>query len=337
MMQITPRWPDRIHESWFQPVLTPANRRAVGGAGRPFPGLARPLVEFPCTAMGDEQTTTSTPSSCRRRAVSPRTGSRSHGSWRGSPGEIADTWNTGTAAQLPSGRPVKWCTPTPSPPRHTPAPAPLQWKAVIDSSLPEHWKVEERAQAAEAALQPKTTGATGVEVITRRATVLASEQRAIFPVRAGCREGCTGTPAARCRRWRLDRRVRKVTSAVEIDVDRMAALLTRTCSGSSSAGQGRLSAGDVVVVRPAPRRACSRRRSLPSAVAVGSSIGYGVEAGAAQPAHWAARWRRSCPAARCSRGCPRRSPAAPTRASAVVGLGSRALEINSAGVAKSMP
>ena len=32
-------------------------------------------------------------------------------------GEIETTWNTGTAAQLPSdpGGPVKWCTPTPAP------------------------------------------------------------------------------------------------------------------------------------------------------------------------------------------------------------------------------
>ncbi len=199
------------------PVLTPRITALWVGLVTPIPsGLARPLVEsLHCDAVMNNHDIDSiiappegglTP---YRRAVSLALA-------RISRGEVETTWNTGTAAHLPSD--PEWAgevvyTDTRS--RHTSASPEQLWKAV-ESSVPQHWRVEERDPGRTLKLRAERRG-PGDRWLEMRITPEGGgsryEQRAIFYPRGlmGRLYWYAGRP------WQavtLDRRVKKVTSAV---------------------------------------------------------------------------------------------------------------------------
>lgn len=199
------------------PVLTPRIAALWVGLVTPIPsGLARPLVEsLHCDAvMNNHDVDTIIPPpegglTPYRRAVSLALA-------RISRGEVETTWNTGTAAHLPSD--PEWAgevvyTDTRS--RHTTANPEQLWKA-LEGSVPRHWRVEERDPGRTLKLRAERRGPGDrwLEMqVTPEGNGSRYEQRAIFYPRGlvGRLYWYAGRP------WQavaLDRRVRKVTSAV---------------------------------------------------------------------------------------------------------------------------
>jgi hypothetical protein len=131
-------------------------------------------------------------------------------------GEVETTWNTGTAAQLPSD--PEWAgevvyTDTRS--RHIAASPERLWKAV-ESSVPDHWQIEERDDGRVLKLRADRRG-PGDRWLEMRITPEGNgsryEQQAIFYPRGllGRVYWYAGRPLQAVA---LDRRVRRVTSAV---------------------------------------------------------------------------------------------------------------------------
>lgn len=203
------------------PVLTPRIASLWVGLVTPIPpGLARPLVEsLHCDAVMDNHdidTIIPPPEgglTSYRKSVSLALA-------RIARGEVETTWNTGTAAQLPSD-PV-WAgavfyTDTRS--RHTSASPEQLWKA-IQNSLPKHWQIEER-QSDRLKLRSARRG-PGDRWLEMRVTPEGHgsryEQRAIFYPRGllGRLYWYAGRPLQAVG---LDRRVKRVTSARFIRAD----------------------------------------------------------------------------------------------------------------------
>ena len=199
------------------PVLTPRIAALWVGLVTPIPsGLARPLVEsLHCDAVMDNHdidTIIPPPEG----GLTPYKRSVSLALARIARGEVETTWNTGTAAQLPSD--PEWAgevvyTDTRS--RHTSASPDQLWKAV-ESSVPDHWRVEERDPGRVLRLRAdrRAAGDRWLEMrISAEGTGSRYEQRAIFYPRGllGRVYWLAGRPLQAVA---LDRRVRRVISAV---------------------------------------------------------------------------------------------------------------------------
>jgi hypothetical protein len=126
------------------PVLTPRIAALWVGLVTPIPsGLARPLVEsLHCDAvMNDHDIESIIPPP--EGGLTPYRRSVSLALARVARGEVETSWNTGTATQLPSD--PEWAgevTYTDCRSCHTSASPQRLWKA-IESSVPQHWRVEE--------------------------------------------------------------------------------------------------------------------------------------------------------------------------------------------------
>ena len=198
------------------PVLTPRLASLWVGLVTPIPsGLARPLVEsLHCDAVMDNHdidTIIDPPEgglTSYRRSVSLALA-------RIGRGEVETTWNTGTAAQLPTD--PEWAgeviyTDTRS--RHSSVSAEQIWKAV-ERSTPRRWRVEEREPGRLLKLRAERRG-PGERWLEMRVTPEGSgsryEQRVVFYPRGllGRVYWFAGRPIQAVR---LDRRVRRVTSA----------------------------------------------------------------------------------------------------------------------------
>ena len=199
------------------PVLTPRIASLWVGLVTPIPsGLARPLVEsLHCDAVmsnHDIDTIIAPPEgglTGYKRSVSLALA-------RIARGDIETTWNTGTAAQLPTD--PEWAgevvyTDTRS--RHTSVSPEQLWKAV-ERSIPAHWRVEEREPGRMLKLRADRKGA-GERWLEMRITPEGNgsryEQQAIFYPRGllGRVYWYAGRPLQAVA---MDRRVRKVTAAV---------------------------------------------------------------------------------------------------------------------------
>ena len=199
------------------PVLTPRIAALWVGFVTPIPsGLARPLVEsLHCDAVinnHDIDTIIPPPEG----GLTPYKRSVSLALARIAKGEVETTWNTGTAAQLPSD--PEWAgevvyTDTRS--RHIAASPERLWKAV-ESSVPDHWQIEERDDGRVLKLRADRRG-PGDRWLEMRITPEGNgsryEQQAIFYPRGllGRVYWYAGRPLQAVA---LDRRVRRVTSAV---------------------------------------------------------------------------------------------------------------------------
>ena len=198
------------------PVLTPRIASLWVGLVTTIPaGLARPLVEsLHCDAvMSNHDIDTIIPPP--EGGLTPYRRSVSLALARIARGEVETTWNTGTAAQLPSD--PEWAGEvvyTDTRALHTTANPDQLWKAV-ESSLPKHWKVEEREPGLLKLRSARSgPGDRWLEVrITPEGTGSRYEQRAIFYPRGlvGRAYWYAGRPLQAVA---LDRRVKKVTSAV---------------------------------------------------------------------------------------------------------------------------
>jgi uncharacterized protein YbjT (DUF2867 family) len=198
------------------PVLTPRIASLWVGFVTPIPaGLARPLVEsLHCDAvMSNHDIDTIIPAP--EGGLTPYRRSVSLALARIARGEVETTWNTGTAAQLPSD--PEWAGEvvyTDTRALHTTANPDQLWKAV-ESSLPKHWKVEEREPGLLKLRSSRSgPGDRWLEVrITPEGSGSRYEQRAIFYPRGlvGRAYWYAGRPLQAVT---LDRRVKKVTSAV---------------------------------------------------------------------------------------------------------------------------
>ena len=198
------------------PVLTPRIAALWVGLVTPIPsGLARPLVEsLHCDAVmanHDIDTIIAQPEG----GLTPYRRSVSLALARIARGEIETTWNTGTAAQLPTD--PQWAgevvyTDTRS--RHTSATPDQLWKAV-ESSVPKHWRVEEREPGRlKLRAERRGPGDRWLEMrVTPEGAGSRYEQQAIFYPRGlmGRLYWFAGRPLQAVA---LDRRVKKVTSAV---------------------------------------------------------------------------------------------------------------------------
>ena len=198
------------------PVLTPRIASLWVGLVTPIPpGLARPLVEsLHCDAVMDNHDIDT--------IIPPPEGgltgykrSVALALERIARGEVETTWNTGTAAQLPSD--PEWAgevvyTDTRS--QHTAASPEQLWKAV-ESSVPAHWTVEEREAGKVLKLRADRHGA-GDRWLEMRVTPDGDgsryEQRAIFYPRGllGRAYWFAGRPL---RAMAQDKQLRKVTTA----------------------------------------------------------------------------------------------------------------------------
>lgn len=198
------------------PVLTPRIAALWVGLVTPIPsGLARPLVEsLHCDAvMNNHDIDTIIPPPAG--GLTPYRRSVSLALARIARGEVETTWNTGTAAQLPSD--PAWAgevvyTDTRS--RHTAASPDRLWKAV-ERSAPDRWTVEEREPGKVLRLRAANTapGDRWLEMrITPEGDGSRYEQRAIFYPRGllGRLYWYAGRPV---QAMRLDARVRRVTTA----------------------------------------------------------------------------------------------------------------------------
>ena len=198
------------------PVLTPRIAALWVGLVTPIPsGLARPLVEsLHCDAvMNNHDIDTIIPPpegglTPYRRAVSLALA-------RIARGEVETTWNTGTAANLPSD--PEWAGEvvyTDTRARHTTASPEQLWKAV-EASLPSHWHVVEREPGLlKLRSEHKSAGDRWLEVrIEPDGNGSRYEQRAIFYPR-GLPGRAYWYAARPLQAVSLDRRVRRVTSAV---------------------------------------------------------------------------------------------------------------------------
>ena len=198
------------------PVLTPRIAALWVGLVTPIPsGLARPLVEsLHCDAVmanHDIDTIIAPPEG----GLTPYRRSVSLALARIARGEIETTWNTGTAAQLPTD--PDWAgevvyTDTRS--RHTSATPDQLWKAV-EGSAPKHWRVEEREPGRlKLRAERRGPGDRWLEMrVTPEGAGSRYEQQAIFYPRGllGRLYWFAGRPV---QAFALDRRVKKVTSAV---------------------------------------------------------------------------------------------------------------------------
>ena len=198
------------------PVLTPRIAALWVGLVTPIPsGLARPLVEsLHCDAVmanHDIDTIIAQPEG----GLTPYRRSVSLALARIARGEIETTWNTGTAAQLPTD--PHWAgevvyTDTRS--RHTSATPDQLWKAV-EQSVPAHWRVEEREPGRlKLRAERRGPGDRWLEMrVTPEGAGSRYEQQAIFYPRGlmGRLYWFAGRPLQAVA---LDRRVKKVTSAV---------------------------------------------------------------------------------------------------------------------------
>ncbi len=198
------------------PVLTPQIAALWVGLVTPIPsGLARPLVESlhsdAVMANHDIDTIIAPPTAGLtpyRRAVSLALA-------RIARGEVETTWDTGTAAQLPSD--PDWAgevvyTDTRS--RRTKASPEQLWKAV-ENTAPEHWRVEEResGQLLRLRAEKRAPGDRWLEMrITPEAGGSRFEQRAIFYPRGlvGRLYWYAGSPV---RAFMLDARLRRTIAA----------------------------------------------------------------------------------------------------------------------------
>ena len=199
------------------PVLTPRIASLWVGLVTPIPpGLARPLVEsLHCDAVMDNHdidTIIPPPEG----GLTPYRRSVSLALARIARGEVETTWNTGTAAHLPSD--PEWAgevvyTDTRS--QHTSASPEQLWRAV-ESSVPPGWRVEERESGRVLKLRAANRG-PGDRWLEMRVTPdgvgSRYEQRAIFYPRGllGRLYWFAGRPL---QAMALDRRVRRVTSTV---------------------------------------------------------------------------------------------------------------------------
>ena len=199
------------------PVLTPRIAALWVGLVTPIPaGLARPLVEsLHCDAVmanHDIDTIIGPPEG----GLTPYRRSVSLALARISRGEVETSWNTGTAAHLPSD--PEWAGEvvyTDIRSRHTSASPEQLWKAV-ERSVPDHWRVEEREPGRVLKLRAdrKGPGDRWLEMrITPEGTGSRYEQQAIFYPRGllGRVYWLAGRPLQAVA---LDRRVKKVISAV---------------------------------------------------------------------------------------------------------------------------
>lgn len=199
------------------PVLTPRIAALWVGFVTPIPsGLARPLVEsLHCDAVMDNHdidTIIPPPEG----GLTPYRRSVELALARIARGEVETTWNTGTAAQLPSD--PDWAGEvvyTDTRARHTSATPEQLWKAV-ERSIPPHWRVAESEPGRELKLHAdrRGLGDRWLEMrVIPEGTGSRYEQRAIFYPRGlpgrlfwiGLRPAQAVT---------LDRRVKRVTSAV---------------------------------------------------------------------------------------------------------------------------
>jgi len=199
------------------PVLTPRIAALWVGLVTPIPsGLARPLVEsLHCDAVmsnHDIDTIIAPPEG----GLTPYKRSVSLALARIARGDVETTWNTGTAAELPSG--PDWSGEvvyTDARSRYVPAGTEQLWKAV-ETSVPKHWRVEEREVGKVLKLRADRRG-TGERWLEMRITPEGNgsryEQRAIFYPRGllGRVYWYAGRPVQAVA---LDRRVRRVTAAV---------------------------------------------------------------------------------------------------------------------------
>jgi hypothetical protein len=199
------------------PVLTPRIAALWVGFVTPIPsGLARPLVEsLHCDAVmnnHDIDTIIEPPEG----GLTPYRRSVSLALARIARGDVETTWNTGTAANLPSD--PDWAgevvyTDTRS--RHTSANPEQLWRAV-ERSVPANWRVEEREHGRILKLRADRRG-PGDRWLEMRITPEGNgsryEQQAIFYPRGllGRVYWFAGRPL---QAMALDRRVRRVTSAV---------------------------------------------------------------------------------------------------------------------------
>ena len=199
------------------PVLTPRIAALWVGLVTPIPsGLARPLVEsLHCDAvMDNDDIDTIIPPP--EGGLTPYKKSVSLALARIARGEIETTWNTGTAAQLPSD--PEWAGEvvyTDIRSRRTSAGPEQLWKAV-ENSAPDHWRVEERDPGRMLKLhaERKAAGDRWLEMrISPEDNGTRYEQRAIFYPR-GLLGRAYWYAARPLQAMALDRRVKKVTSQV---------------------------------------------------------------------------------------------------------------------------
>ena len=199
------------------PVLTPRIASLWVGLVTPIPaGLARPLVEsLHCDAVmsnHDIDSIIAPPEG----GLTPYKRSVELALARIARGEVETTWNTGTAAQLPSD--PEWAgevvfTDTRS--RHTSVSPEQLWKAV-EGSVPAHWRVEEREAGRVLKLRAdrRAAGDRWLEMrITPEGNGSRYEQRAIFYPR-GLLGRAYWYGLRPLQSVALDRRVRRVTAAV---------------------------------------------------------------------------------------------------------------------------
>jgi len=198
------------------PVLTPRIAALWVGLVTPIPsGLARPLVEsLHCDAVMDNHdidTIIAPPEG----GLTPYKRSVSLALARIARGDVETTWNTGTAAQLPSD--PEWAGEvvyTDTRVRHTTASPERLWKAV-ESSLPGHWHIEEREpDRIKLRADRRGPGDRWLEMrVSPEGNGSRYEQQAIFYPRGllGRVYWFAGRPV---QAMVLDRRVRRVTSAV---------------------------------------------------------------------------------------------------------------------------
>ncbi len=199
------------------PVLTPRIAALWVGLVTPIPsGLARPLVEsLHCDAVMDNHDIDSIIPP-PEGGLTPYRRSVELALARISRGEVETTWNTGTAAQLPSD--PEWAGEvvyTDTRERHTSASPEQLWKAV-ERSVPSGWRVEEREPGRVLKVRADRRG-PGDRWLEMRVTPEGSgsryEQRAIFYPRGlvGRMYWYAGRPLQAAV---LDRRVKRVMSGV---------------------------------------------------------------------------------------------------------------------------
>ncbi len=198
------------------PVLTPRIAALWVGLVTPIPsGLARPLVEsLHCDAvMDNHDIDTIIPPP--QGGLTPYRRSVSLALARVDRGEVETSWNTGTAAQLPSD--PEWAGEvayTDNRSCHTSTSPELLWKA-IESSVPHHWRVEEREPGRVLKLRADRRGPSErwLEMrVTPKGSGSFYEQRAIFYPRGllGRMYWIAGRPLQAIA---LEARVRRVAAA----------------------------------------------------------------------------------------------------------------------------
>ncbi len=214
----TPRSPDWDGGTcWCCGVLTPRIAALWVGLVTPIPsGLARPLVEsLHCDAvMNNHDIDTIIPPPAGGLT---RIAGRCRWRWPAfARGEVETTWNTGTAAQLPSdpewaGEIIVYTTPARGITAASRSGCGRTSRAARGSVDGRGAASPERCCGCGPPTPPLAIGGWRCGV-TPEGDGSRYEQRAIF-YRGACWDGCTGTRARRCRRCDLMHRVRRVTTA----------------------------------------------------------------------------------------------------------------------------